>query len=293
MIVNIKQNEPYEIIFFGLCQNCQFYVRYFFTEVKKISEKHKTKLIIGENGSNDHTFFEIQKELLNQDQPLDLDFVDTTFVEKYSNRVVRLSKARQKLMEHIKKNSIKGKYICVIDLDNVLDKSLIEENVKKMISLLEKKKNQYFAVSAKSLPYYYDILNFENKENLNLNILELMNDKKISSYFKRRKKIYNLQNKLTKLGNIDSISSFNGMCLYFFNDYIKSSYYCLDSAGQIIPEHLNLNRIIEANTGKKILVSKDILLNMPPEHKPLLNVIIFLIFKIYKYFYLFKINAAK
>ena len=286
MIDSIKQNAPYDLIFFGLAQNCQPYISYFFAEAKKISQKYKTKLIIGENGSTDHTFSEIQKELLNQDQPLDLDFVDTTFVEKYSNRVVRLSKARQKLLDHIKKNNIQAKYICVIDLDNVLDQSLIEENIKKMILILEKNKNQYFAVSAKSLAYYYDILNFENEENLNFDILELMNDKKILSYFKRKKKIYSLQDKLTRLGNVESISSFNGMCLYFFNEYIKSTYYCLDSAGKIIPEHLNLNRIIAKNTGKKILISKDILLNMPVEHKPLLNIINFLASKIYKYFHL-------
>jgi hypothetical protein len=80
------------------------------------------------------------------------------------------------------------------------------------------------------------------------------------------------------------------MCLYFFNEYIKSSYYCLDSAGKIIPEHLNLNRIIAKNTGKKILISKDILLNMPPEHKPLFNIINFLVAKIYKNFHFLKKN---
>jgi hypothetical protein len=293
MIDSIKQNAPYDLIFFGLGQNCQQYISFFLAEAKKISQKYKTKLIIGENGSTDDTFSEIQKELLNQDQPLDLDFVDTTFVEKYSDRVVRLSKARQKLLDHIKKKNIQAKYICVIDLDNVLDQSLIEENIKKMILILEKNKKQYFAVSAKSKPYYYDILNFEDQENSNLDILDLMNDKKISSYFKRKKKIYFLQDKLTRLGNIESISSFNGMCLYFFNEYIKSTYYCLDSNGKIIPEHLNLNRIIARNTGKKILISEDILLSMPAEHKPLFNIINFLTSKIYKYFHLLKKNLTK
>ena len=74
------------------------------------------------------------------------------------------------------------------------------------------------------------------------------------------------------------------MCLYYFNEYIKSTYYCLDLAGKIIPEHLNLNRIIARNTGKKILVSKDIILKMPSEHRPLFNIFIFLKVKIYKYF---------
>ena len=285
---SIKQNTIYDLIFFGLGQNCQPYISYFFTEAKKISKKYKTKLIIGENGSDDHTFSIIQKELLNLKDPLDIDFVDTSFVEEYSNRVFRLSKARQKLLDHIRQNNIKGKYVCVIDLDNVLDKSLIEENVKKMISILEKDRNKYFAVSAKSLPYYYDILNFENEENLNVNVLELMEKKTIASYYQRKIKIYDLQKKLTKNENIVSISSFNGMCIYIFNDYIKFNYYCLDSAGKIIPEHLNINREIAKYTGKKILVSKDILLNMPDEHKPLFNIFLFLISKIYKYFYLLK-----
>ena len=292
MLLSDKKNSIYDIIFMGLGQNCQPYISFFFTELRKISQKYKTKLIIGENGSTDKTFSAIQKELLNQDRPLDLYFIDTTFIEKYTNRVVRLSKARQKLLDHIKQNNFKAKYICVIDLDNVLDQSSIEENLKKMISLLEKNKNQYFAVSAKSFPYYYDILNFENEENFNQNILELMDSKTVASYSDRKKKIYNLQKKLTKLGNIEAISSFNGMCLYFFNDYIKSSYYSLDSAGKIIPEHLNLNRIIEKNTGKKILVSKDIILKMPEEHKPLFNIFSFFVSKIYKYFYILKKNKT-
>lgn len=290
MKVYIKQNAPYDLIFLGIAQNCVPHIGYFFAEAKKITQKFKTKFIIGENGSTDNTFSEIQKELLSQDQPFDLDFVDTTFIEKYSDRIVRLAKARQKLLDHIKKNNIQAKYICVIDLDNVLDQSLIEENIKKMILILEKNKNQYFGVSAKSIPYYYDILNFENQENKNIDILELMNDKKISSYFKRKKKIYSLQDKLTRHGNIETISSFNGMCLYYFNEYIKSTYYCLDLAGKIIPEHLNLNRIIARNTGKKILVSKDIILKMPSEHRPLFNIFIFLKVKIYKYFSSFQKN---
>ena len=292
MLLSDKKNSIYDIIFVGLGQNCQPYISFFFTELRKISQKYKTKLIIGENGSTDKTFSAIQKELVNQDRPLDLYFIDTTFIEKYTNRVVRLSKARQKLLDHIIQNNFKAKYICVIDLDNVLDQSSIEENLKKMISLLEKNKNQYFAVSAKSFPYYYDILNFENEENLNHNILELMESKTVTSFNLRKKKIYNLQKKLTKLGNIEAISSFNGMCLYFFNDYIKSSYYSLDSAGKIIPEHLNLNRIIEKNTGKKILVSKDIILKMPAEHKPLFNIFSFLFSKIYKHFYILKKNKT-
>jgi hypothetical protein len=180
--------------------------------------------------------------------------------------------------------NIQSKYICVIDLDNVLEESLIEENIKKMITILEKNKNKYFGVSSKSAPYYYDILNFESEEDLNSNILEIMNNKRISSYGLRKEKIYFLQNKLTRSGNIEAISAFNGMCLYFFNEYIQSNYYCLDNDGNIIPEHLNLNRIIAKKTEKKILVSKDIILKMPPEHKPLFNIFIFLIVKIFKYF---------
>ena len=83
MKVYIKQNAPYDLIFFGIAQNCVPHIGYFFAEAKKITQKFKTKFIIGENGSTDNTFSEIQKELLSQDQPLDIDFVDTTFIEKY------------------------------------------------------------------------------------------------------------------------------------------------------------------------------------------------------------------
>ena len=212
MIDKIKQNLSYDLVFLGIAQNCQSYIKHFFTEAKKISKRYKTKLIIGENGSYDDTFYEIH-QYLNHNKTLNLDFVDTTFIEKYSNRIVRLSKARQKLMHHLKKENIQSKYVCVIDLDDILERTSVEENINKMILILENNKNQYFAVSAKSHPYYYDILNFESEEHLNIDILKLMNNKNLSTYFKRKNKIYNMQKKITKYLNIASISSFNGMCL--------------------------------------------------------------------------------
>ena len=38
-----------------------------------------------------------------------------------------------------------------------------------------------------------------------------------------------------------------------------------------IPEHLNLNRLIKKKTNKDILVSNQLILRMPEEHRPIFS----------------------
>lgn len=276
-MLNDKQKLTYDLIFLGVAKNCAEYLDYFFQAVRNISDDFRVKLIIGENGSDDNTLNKIRNSFLN------VDFVDTSFIEQYPNRIFRLAKARQEVLDYLRKKNFQSRYICVIDFDDVLKKTLIEKNLKIIIHILEENKNKYFGISSQSRPYYYDILNFLDEKNFNNN-LKLMDNKSIFSYPERKKKIYNLQKNLSNLESFECTSSFNGMCVYFFDEFIKSNYFGLDLDGKIIPEHINLNKILAKITKKKILVTNKAFVNMPLEHKPIFSFFHFLFSKLKKYF---------
>ena len=271
----------YDLVILGLTQNCEKYLDYFFKDIKLASNHLNIKIIIGENGSSDYTFEKIHKARL------DIDFVDTTIVEQYRNRIFRLAKARQMLLDHIRHKNYQSKYICVMDLDDVLENCLIYENLKKLMTILEKNRNKYFAISTQSKPYYYDILSFLKDPDFNNNIQEIMTKKFFFSYFLRKSKIYDVQKSLSQINSFECASSFNGMCIYFFDEFIKSNYFDLDINKKIIPEHINLNLKLLKLTKKKILVTNEVYVNMPFEHKPISSFINFIIIKIIKYCLIF------
>ena len=58
-----KNNEQvFDIIFLGLAQNCEIFLKNFFTKIDDISKKKNIMVFIGENGSSDYTFDIIQKK---------------------------------------------------------------------------------------------------------------------------------------------------------------------------------------------------------------------------------------
>ena len=174
------------------------------------------------------------------------------------------------LKTHLIDRNINPKFVCVVDLDDVLNENFNSDLINDLSIILEKNDDKYFGVSLSSKPYYYDILNFESDEYPNNDILKIQNSRSIKSYYERKKFVYNVQNSLTKKGEFECISGFNGLCLYLYGDFIKSHYY--DDGLNIIPEHLHLNRIIHKSTGKKIFVSCNYL-KMPTEHKPINNIV--------------------
>ena len=266
-----------DIIFLGLAQNCGKYLPRFFNTIDKISNRKKVKVFIGENGSNDFTFDVVQKKIISNNI---YEFVDTTFIEKFSDRIKRLALARQHLKDNLIKLNIKSKYICVIDLDDVINDVFNTELLDNLINILNLNQNKYFGISLSSKPYYYDILNFESDEFPNRDIKKLQNNKSIKSYKDRKKFIYNVQRSITAKKNFDCISGFNGLCLYNYDEYITSNY--LEDAEDQTPEHLLFNRFLYNNSGKKILVTENFF-KMPDEHKPLNNIFHFIFEKFLKY----------
>ncbi len=273
--------NKYDVIFLGLAQNCEKFLPKFFNVIDEIAKKKKIKVFIGENNSNDFTFDIIQKKISSSEI---YNCVDTTFIENFEDRIKRLANARQALKEIIINLEIKAEYVCVIDLDDVINETFNENLINKLSETLKKYHDKYFGISVSSKPYYYDILNFESEEFPNKSIKQLQNNKSIKSYNDRKKFIYNVQNSLTQNKNFECVSGFNGLCLYFFDDYIKSNY-TEDSKDQT-PEHLLFNRTLNKISGKKILVTENFF-KMPEEHKPLNNIFQFIFEKILKYLYIY------
>ena len=266
-----------DIAFLGLAQNCSKHLPKFFDVIKDISLNKNVRVFIGQNGSDDYTFDVIQKNIHLDNK---ITFVDTTFIEQFSDRIMRLALARQKLKNHLINENINPKFVCVVDLDDVLNKNFNSDLINDLSIILEKNDDKYFAVSLSSKPYYYDILNFESDEFPNKGVKQLQNNRSIKSCSARKKYIYDVQKSLTKKTTFDCISGFNGLCLYTYKDFIQSDYF--EDNDDPTPEHLYLNRILCIKTGKKILVT-DNLLRMPQEHKPLNNIVLFIVEKLYKY----------
>ena len=266
-----------DIVFLGLAQNCEKHLPKFFEVINDISLKKNIKVFIGENGSNDYTFDVIQKNISLNDK---ITFVDTTFIEQFSDRIKRLACARQKLKNYLVDTNINPKFVCVVDLDDVLNKNFNKDLIDNLSKILEKGNDKYFGISLNSEPYYYDILNFESNEFPNKKIKQLQNNKSLKSYNQRKKYIYNVQKSLTEKKFFDCISGFNGLCIYAYKDFIQSDY--LEKSDDPTPEHLYLNRKLNYKTGKKILVTENCL-QMPQEHKPLDNIFLFIMEKLFKY----------
>ena len=141
-------------------------------------------------------------------------------------------------------------------MDEVISEGI---NYKEFITIketLDKGCDKLFGISVKTSPYYYDILNYEDEDNINLNILKLQI--KICSRTLSEKKIYNLQ-KITSMDEFLSISSFNGLCLYLYEDYVNGFYF--QEKITTYSEHLNLNRLIKIK--RDILVSNKLILECP------------------------------
>ena len=108
------KTDKIDIIFLGLAQNCEKHIDKFFDVIIKLSKILNIHVIIGENNSNDYTINKIKEFSLKfQD---DFTFIDTTFIEKYDDRIKRLAAARQKLKDNIDILKLRSDYICVVDL---------------------------------------------------------------------------------------------------------------------------------------------------------------------------------
>jgi hypothetical protein len=232
----------------------------------KCLEKHGfyCTAIIGENGSKDET-----RLMIEQAAGPRIALLDTSAMAKSQSRLKRMAIGRQALLDAAKARDIGEDYICVMDLDNMTAMSPAPLAVKAAINCLQTN-TTLFAIGATSIPVYYDLLSlrvqgYDNLSNLNTEITEAK--KKPFSYYQFHKEhIYNNQKLMTSTAPILCASSFNGFCLYNAEDYRLGSYRARDETD--VCEHVSLNLSIGHITGKKMMISPDLVIQAPEDHAP-------------------------
>ena len=158
-------------------------------------------------------------------------------------------------------------YIVVVDLDNVFSMPPKSDKVLGCIELL-RKSDHLFGIGATSNPYY-DLLSLK-AENFNFETLYLDIGRAKRNPFTyhafHRDRIYAEQQRAAAAIPMLCISSFNGMCVYKAEEYYRGSY--IAEGREHICEHVTFNSSINSIAGKKILISSELVLVAPEDHKP-------------------------
>ncbi len=256
------------IVFLALARNCAKYLPALFSFHEQLSAQGvPVATVIGENGSTDGTL-EVLKAA--QQRLKNLVYLDTSFIEEIpkSQRTRRLGEARSALAGYASKHFPGAKYICVIDVDNVLLRMPSPQSFLASARKLDQRKD-IFAVSAVSKPYYYDLAALRSQAFFNENVLRLIADNKrniLKYYSFMAENIYQVQRDFTASGIRLCESAFNGLCIYNPADYYLGSY--VDPSAPDVCEHVILNLAIHSLTGRKVLVDDSLALAMPEEHGP-------------------------
>lgn len=252
-----------DILFLGLARDCRASVPNLFQLMDRLAAARlKSVALIGENGSRDGT----REILQGQAGARDLRIVDTGFMAAIPDRLARMAAGREHLKSIIAQEGIAPRFVCVLDLDEPLLHLPALPAIEAALGRLVVKRD-VFAISATSRPWYYDLLAFDDGL-VNFIGLETEaarrrgNPVRYYSYF--RDKLYPYQAKLTSPHEIECVSAFNGFCLYRFEDYRQGRY--LDGSSAGLCEHIVFNRGLAAFTGLKMVVSPDLVVNMPREH---------------------------
>lgn len=262
--------KKYDIIFLCLAKNVESTIKKLFDFHQSLKNKKINSLIlIGENDSKDKTL-----ETINNYTSIDNSIIclDTSLINVYKNRIERLTHGRNFLKNYLKENNYISKFISIVDVDDVINCDLNIVSFIKLLEYLEANKHELFGISAKSKPYYYDMLNLFIKDFYEKDVLKVQTNKNLyKSYYLRKNNIYKFQKKITNIKkSIKAISAHNGFCVYLYEDYMSGNYLIDNNKNikQIIPEHIILNKSIHKKTKKYMLVSDNFFVKTPKEHMP-------------------------
>jgi hypothetical protein len=254
-----------KILFLCLARDCAETLPVFFDFLRQLDGNgFACSAIIGENGSTDTT-----RSLIEEAAGQGIVLLDTECMVKVGKRLQRMAVGRQALADAALASGFCAEYICVADLDNAMAIPPPAGAIRAAIASLEANP-ALFAIGASSRPVYYDLLSlradgFELLENLNREI-EAAKKKPWSYYRFHQKHIYHIQRQMTGGESMLCDSSFNGFCLYRACDYRLGSYRAADEAG--VCEHTNFNRSIVRVSGKKMMISPDLVIQTPADHAP-------------------------
>lgn len=128
-----------------------------------------------------------------------------------------------------------------------------------------------YAISAGSIPVYYDILALRHLDLVQDDIAQVMERLKrspIAFHNFMIKFVYPLQHKIPRLAPLRCRSAFGGLTIYRSGDYSRHSYASRPQGRDYdICEHVGFHEAISAN-GAQVLISNELLVRAPPEHRP-------------------------
>jgi hypothetical protein len=251
---------PNSVAFLCLAKDCEETIPVFLQFLRDLrSSGLPAMAIVGENGSIDDT-----KRLLGTgvEEGL-LRLVDTAFMGAISGRLERMARGREALKAELASVDMPT-FVCVLDIDS---SSARLPDAKDFVSACEVLNGtELFAVSATSVPTYYDLYAYEDDSVSFEDLPKRMHAAKsgpITFWRFLRDSVYIEQQALTSGSDLECRSAFNGLCIYKFEDYCRSSYV----AGSTFEscEHLIFNRRLAAS-GRMMTIRGSLVLQAPPEH---------------------------
>jgi len=254
------------IVFLALARNCARYLPALFGILEGISSLGMNVVaVIGENGSSDNTAYLLDDE---RQRHRNIIHIDTSFMENIPSRYKRMAEGREALSRYAATYFSDAKYVCVVDVDNVL--SAVPPSKAILLSAQQLySRTDLFGVSAISAPHYYDLAALRCEGLFDENVLPQIADAKkgiLLYYTFMRRKVFEVQKRVTSSHIRLCKSAFNGLCVYKAQDYFSSTYITDDV--EDVCEHVVLNLGIHQVTGRRILIDDHMVLSMPREHGP-------------------------
>lgn len=253
-----------DLLFLCLARDCEHTLPTFFTFLAALQGAGlPCAALIGENGSRDAT-----RALIEGSSVPGVSLVDTSGIATEPQRLLRMAKGRQLLLDLACAQREPPAFVCVADLDNVMAQPPPVEAIRSVMQTLASDK-ALFAIGASSTPVFYDLiaLRARGHEYTTLDDEIQAAKRKPASYFRfHQERIYANQRRVTQDLPLRCVSSFNGLCLYNASDYCRGTY--LSAAGASTCEHVVFNESIATSTGKQMLISPELCLQAPADHMP-------------------------
>ncbi|CAN7237345.1 glycosyltransferase family 2 protein [Bosea sp. LjRoot90] len=250
-----------DFAFLALAKDCATTIPRFLTLLDTLRRSGMSvAAFVGENGSHDETRLLLERAETQRE----ITLVPTPFMASEPERLRRMALGRERLKSELEASGIEARFVCVLDIDNVIARP---PSVPALLAAASKLDRQgVFGVSATSRPHYYDLLAFEDEHRSFETLLDDLAKSRIDIFEYYRffqSRIYPHQRALTDDREIICASSFNGLCLYRADIYRLGSYL---QAGPSICEHLIFNRILAGLTGGTMLIDPGLVLRTPMDH---------------------------
>jgi hypothetical protein len=250
-----------DFVFLSLARDCAATIPSFLELLEALrAEGLSVVAFVGENGSRDGT-----RKLLQQAETSGrIVLVPTPFMAGERDRLKRMALGRERLKSEFEAANLEPRFVCVLDIDNVI---AWPPSIAALLAAASKLERQgIFGVSATSRPHYYDLLAFQDDHRSFDTLLEDLAGSRSNIFAYYRffcSRIYPHQRALTDDREIECASAFNGLCLYRTDAYRLGSYL---QPGPSICEHLVFNRRLADITGARMLIDPGLILHTPVDH---------------------------